>query len=51
MNPATLADIVREGIVSRMDMDVYRQAVQREEADKSSLVSLSDHLDAWVAGV
>jgi hypothetical protein len=37
LDPATLADIVRTAIESRMNMDVYRQVVDAEEADREEL--------------
>lgn len=40
LDPATLAAIVRDGITSRMDMNIYRQAVEREEADRETLLTM-----------
>ncbi len=38
LDPATLAEIVRHGIESRMDMEVYRQAVETEAEEQAALL-------------
>ncbi len=38
LDPATLAEIVRYGIEGRMNMDIYRQAVETEATDKAALL-------------
>lgn len=45
LNPAILAEIARQGIESRVDMAVYLQAVEREQADRAAI------LDWWVKKV
>jgi hypothetical protein len=38
LDPAALADIVRDGIESRMDLGVYRHVVKTEARERAALV-------------
>jgi hypothetical protein len=38
LDPATLADVVGRGIESRMDMDIFPQAVEREDAERAAIL-------------
>lgn len=39
LDPATLAGIVRDGIEARMELDVYRQAVETEQLERHALLN------------
>lgn len=39
LDPATLARIVEDGIVSRLDLEVYRQVVETEEQERGELLT------------
>ena len=40
LDPATLAAIARDGIASRMDAEVYRQAVETEQDEREALINI-----------
>ncbi len=39
LDPATLAAIVRQGIEDNMDLDLYRQVVEKERGERESLLT------------